>query len=237
MSVLSRTDSAVQLFGPAVVKINQRESVWRLTPHGRTLGEAMAKCRHSLVGKTAIEIGVGSGVHAIAALKLGVDAIDVTDIAPEALDSAVENAAENGVAYRHVWNRDWMDFDPADLYDLVLCNPPFCKAGTSNRRHFIRQLIIRSPAFLRPGGQLLFVQSGMANFALTERELDEAGFYFTPVYESRGPFRDYYFTEPGFLEDIRNVENGFEEIDGVYIETLRVYLCTKLGSRTEPRGF
>ena len=120
-----------------------------------------------------------------------------------------------------------MNFEVDQPYDLLLCNPPFCKAGTPDRRYFIRQLIQRSGDFLKPGGHLLFVQSSMANFPLTHAELQAAGLYFTAVHETRGLFRDYYFDEPGFVEQSRQVEQGFEEIDGAFIETLRVYLCTK----------
>ena len=216
------------LFGPVAVKIRQSDGVWKLTPHGQALGDGMAAVRHSLVGKTAIEIGVGTGVHAIAALKLGAREIDVTDIDPAALESAHENAARNGVRYRHAGVRDWMSFEPDQPYDVVLCNPPFCKAGTPDRRSFIKRLVRESPRFLRPGGHLLFVQSSMANFVQTERELTQARLYGSAAYETRGLFRDYYFDEPGFIEEARRVERGFEEIDGAYIETLRVYLCTKL---------
>ena len=215
------------LFGPVVVRIRQQESVWRLTPHGQALGDGMAKARHCLLGKTVIEIGVGSGVHAVAALKLGVRTMDVTDIDPAALELAAENAARNGVAFRYAWIRDWMNFAPEEPYDVVLCNPPFCKAGTADRRSFIKELVRQSPRFLRAGGHLLFVQSSMANFALTEWELEQAGFYFSPVHEARGIFRDYYFDEPQFIEESRQIENGFDETEGTYIETLRVYLCTK----------
>lgn len=123
---------AVYLFGPAVVKISQREGVWKLTPHGQARGKGMAECRH--------------------------------------IELAAENAARNGVAYRNCWHRDWLNFDAEQPYDVMLCNPPFCKAGTADRRSFIRQLIQHGPRFLRPGGHLLFVQSSMANFALTERK-------------------------------------------------------------------
>lgn len=215
------------LFGPVVVRIRQHEGVWKLTPHGQTLGEGMAKTRHCLIGKQVIEIGVGTGVHAIAALKLGAREIDVTDIDPAALETAAGNARVGGVAYRNAWVRDWMDFEPEEPYDVVLCNPPFCKAGTPDRRSFITRLIQQSPRFLRRGGHLLFVQSSMANFALTEQELGNTGFLFEPAHEVRGLFRDYYFDEPNFIEESRRVEGGFEEIEGACIETLRVYLCTK----------
>lgn len=222
-----RPQPATYLFGPTVVRIAQREGVWKLTPHGQTFGDGMAKCQHALVGKTAIEIGVGTGVHAIAALKLGVRTLDVTDIEPAALESAAENAARNGVTYRNSWHRDWMNFNVNEPYDLVLFNPPFCQAGTADRRFFIKQLIQRTPSFLRHGGHLLFVQSSMADFAATEQELRAAGFYFSRVHEARGLFRDYYYQEPGFIDESRQVAGGFEEINGAHVETLRVYLCTQ----------
>jgi predicted RNA methylase len=224
-----RNDSCdVYLFGPVVVAIRQQPAVWKLTPHGHALGEAMAdQARHSLVGRTAIEIGCGSGVHAIEALKLGVRSIDVTEIDRSALELATDNAARNGVAFRHAWIRDWLNFEPESPYDLMLCNPPFCKAGTSDRRFFVQELIQRSPQFLRAGGHLLFVQSSMADFAATELELQRAGFYFTAVHQTRNVFRDYYFDEPDFLEQCRRVDQAYEQIDGVFVETLRAYLCTK----------
>jgi methylase of polypeptide subunit release factors len=215
------------LFGPVVVRIRQRQGVWELTPHGQALGDGMTLAQHALAGKAVVEIGAGTGVHAIAALKLGARHVDVTDIDPAALELAVENAILNQVSYRHVWERDWLNFEPDEGYDTLLCNPPFCKAGTPDRRFFIRQLISQGPRIVRPGGHLLFVQSSMADFSRTEQELGEAGWYFTRVHEARHLFRDYYFREPGFVEQSRRVPSGFEEIDGAFVETLRVYWCTR----------
>lgn len=220
-------DERNYLFGPVVVRIRQREGVWELTPHGQTLGDGMARARHAVVGKSVIEIGAGTGVHAIAALKLGARHVDITDVDRAALESAVENAMFNRVTYRHVWERDWLNFEPVEPYDTIICNPPFCKAGTSNRRFFIKELIERGPQFVPPGGHLLFVQSSMADFSKTEQELAEAGWFFTRVHEARHLFRDYYFHEPGFIDQSRQVPSGFEDIDGAYVETLRVYWCTR----------
>ena len=122
--------------------------------------------------------------------------------------------------------QDWMNFEPTEKYDTLLCNPPFCKAGKSNRRYFISKLIEEAGRFINPGGHLMFCQSSMANFEETQRELTEAGFVFTHAFVSRGMFRDYYFTETNFIEDSRKVANGFEERDGIYIETLKTFMCT-----------
>ena len=216
-------------FDTVVVKMRQSDGVWAPTPHGQTFGVGLSKARHAVAGKTIIEIGTGTGIHAIAALKLGARHMDVTDIDDAALQSAQENATLNSVQLRTCSIQDWMNFEPAERYDTVLCNPPFCKAGTPDRRFFIQKMIAQAPKFLRPGGHLMFSQSSMANFALTEAELEAAGFIFEHVHTYRGMFRDYYFTEPNFIEESRAVDGGFEEIDGVYIETIKAYLCTLIG--------
>ncbi len=51
-----------------------------------------------LTGKTALDYGCGSGVLAIAALKLGCSAVTAMDIDPQALIATAENAANDGVA-------------------------------------------------------------------------------------------------------------------------------------------
>ncbi|RMI04879.1 MAG: methyltransferase domain-containing protein [Calditrichaeota bacterium] len=216
----------VYFFDPYVVKIQLAEGVWKPTPHGIALAKGMIQVPNIFCGKNVIEIGVGSGLHSILAAKLGARNIDVTDISESVLQIALQNAELNGVQFRHAWIRDWMDFVPSEPYDTILCNPPFCKAGTSDRRWFIKELIRKSPSFLRPGGYLIFCQSSMADFRTTEIELKEQNFMYETVYLQRNLFRDYYFTEPGFIQESQKVEHGFEIIDGEYVETLKVYLGT-----------
>ena len=212
---------------PYILKTNSLKVAWEPTPHGIALAKGMTKVPSVMCGKSLIEIGTGSGFHAILALKLGARYIDVTDIESSILLEAKENATANGVEFRHSWVKNWMDFDPQkDKYDFVLCNPPFAKAEKGNRRWFISEMIRSSRKFLNRGGYLMFSQSSMANFKETEKELSEHGYSYEVVHKSRGIFRDYYFTEEDFIKESEEVEGGFEIIDGVYIETLQVYLCT-----------
>lgn len=73
------------------------------------------------VGDRVLDFGCGSGILAIAALKLGADAALATDIDPQALAATRENAAANGVA-------DRLDTVAAPMtpaaasFDLVLAN-------------------------------------------------------------------------------------------------------------------
>ncbi|MBV7388823.1 50S ribosomal protein L11 methyltransferase [Pasteurellaceae bacterium TAE3-ERU1] len=53
-----------------------------------------------LAGKTVIDFGCGSGILAIAALKLGAKAAIGIDIDPQALQASAQNAHNNGVAER-----------------------------------------------------------------------------------------------------------------------------------------
>ena len=225
-TVNSKKTEEKYFFDPFVIKVEMDSSgdVWKLTPHGLALANGMVKVPHVFSGKSMIEIGAGSGIHAILALKLGAKSIDITDINQISLTIAQKNADKNQVQYRHQWIKDWMNFDPPEKYDFVLCNPPFCKAGTPDRRWFITTFIKESKRFLKPGGYIMFCQSSMANFPKTEQELTANNYTYEVVYSTRGLFRDYYFTEPGFMEESRQVENGFEIIDGEYIETLQVYL-------------
>ena len=103
---------------------------------------------HDVRGKTLIDFGCGSGVLAIAALKLGAGRAIAIDHDPQALLATRDNAERNGVADRiEVLHSD----DPLDLTaDLVLANI------------LANVLIELSPQILRllnPGGRL--VMSGI----------------------------------------------------------------------------
>jgi ribosomal protein L11 methyltransferase len=65
-----------------------------------------------------LDYGCGSGILAIAAAKLGADAVVATDIDPQALDAARANAASNAVAGVYTAPGAL----PADPFDLVLAN-------------------------------------------------------------------------------------------------------------------
>jgi ribosomal protein L11 methyltransferase len=53
-----------------------------------------------LAGRTLIDYGCGSGILAIAALKLGATRVAAVDLDPQALTATRENALRNGVADR-----------------------------------------------------------------------------------------------------------------------------------------
>lgn len=194
---------------------------WRPTPHGEFLAEVLAE--HDLVrGKDVLELGAGSGNHTILLVRQGAARVVATEIAPQLLETTRRNVERNCpgtdcVEYRVA---DWLDTPGS--FDVVVTNPPFCKSGKTNRRYFIDELILNAHKRLRPRGRLIFVQSSMADIAKTQRRLDENGFDHEIIATTEGPFRDYYYEEPGFLEEARRVPGGFSMKDGKEHETLFV---------------
>ncbi|MBK1643722.1 50S ribosomal protein L11 methyltransferase [Thiocapsa imhoffii] len=96
-----------------------------------------------LTGQTLLDFGCGSGILAIAALRLGATRAIAIDHDPQALEATIENARANGVA-------DRLDIQAADTQlisqvDVVVAN---ILAGP------LIALAPRLTAALRPGGAL-----------------------------------------------------------------------------------
>jgi ribosomal protein L11 methyltransferase len=99
---------------------------------------------HPPVGQRVIDYGCGSGILAIAALKLGAREAHAFDIDTQALTATRENARENEVIDAMVVHAEDSGL-PAQA-DLVIAN---ILAGT------LRELAPRFAALVRPGGTLL----------------------------------------------------------------------------------
>ena len=118
--------------------------------HGTTRG-CLRLLQHVVRGgERALDVGTGTGVLAVAAAKLGADAVHGVDNDPEAIENALGTVQQNGVAHRVTL--DTREVDDAylratpDAYDLVIAN---VLSGV---------LLPLLPAFavaLRPGGTLI----------------------------------------------------------------------------------
>ncbi|MEJ2691866.1 MAG: 50S ribosomal protein L11 methyltransferase [Candidatus Thiodiazotropha sp.] len=113
-----------------------------------------------LKGKTIVDYGCGSGILAIAALKLGAEHALAVDHDPQALDASQENAVKNGVAERlHTCLPDAVPPTQADfLVANILAGPLMTLAPTL-------------ADLLKPGGR--FALSGI----LAEQQPDVAACY------------------------------------------------------------
>jgi ribosomal protein L11 methyltransferase len=74
-----------------------------------------------LGGARVLDVGTGSGVLAIAAVKLGASRVVAIDVDPEAVDAALANAARNEVADRIDVRRQALG-DLSTSFDLVVAN-------------------------------------------------------------------------------------------------------------------
>ncbi|MCL5291229.1 MAG: 50S ribosomal protein L11 methyltransferase [Actinobacteria bacterium] len=90
--------------------------------HPTTRGCLLALQEYLESGWTAVDVGTGSGILAIAAAKLGAGHVFALDTDPIALEVARENASANGVA-------DWIELIEGDItstrgksVDLVVAN-------------------------------------------------------------------------------------------------------------------
>lgn len=201
------------------------DGVWKVTPHGEFLAKALAE--FDLVhGADVLELGAGVANHTILLARKGAKSVVATEIHETFLESTRANFERNCPDYSTIEYRvaDWLNVE--GTFDVVVTNPPFAKSGKQNRRYYIDSLILDGHKRLRPRGRLIFVQSSMADLQETQRLLDKNGYDHEVLISQQGPFRDYYFEDQTFMDEIQKVPNGFEVKDGQHYETLFVVHAT-----------
>jgi ribosomal protein L11 methyltransferase len=118
-----------------------------------------------LAGTTAVDVGTGSGVLAIAAWKLGASRVVAVDCDADALDNARDNLALNGAsAAIALINADLSVFDGAAA-DTVTAN--LTSAVLQRHAHDLRRIV-------RPGGQLIVSGFAPEDLPAIERALGAA---------------------------------------------------------------
>lgn len=212
-------------FGGHELHLDVPAGVWNPTPHGVHLGNVLAELEFH--GESILELGTGCGLHAIVLAKQGAGSLTLTEIEQPILDNAVHNLEKHGIDVpieTQVVNWTHLPDDPR--FDVLVTNPPFAKSGKRHRRYFIDTLIRDAHRLVKPGGQLIFIQSSMANLPRTLDMLDEEGATVEILAQTDGPFRDYYFDDAVFMREIASVPNGYQVRDGVYYETLTAMRAT-----------
>lgn len=127
-------------------------------------------------GATVLELGTGSGAVAISlAQHRPTLSITATDISRAALEVATRNGLRHGVSNIRWQQSDWFAALTAEAFDLIVSNPPYVAehdphlqqgdlrfepldalASGPDGLKAIRVIVTEAPAFLRPGGWLLF---------------------------------------------------------------------------------
>ena len=128
-------------------------------------------------GERVLDIGTGSGILAIAALKLGAAAAEGIDIDPMCVRTAGENAARNGVAGRFAVKIGDLSAEASGVYDIITAN--IVAAA-------ILSLAPSVPALLAKGGR--FIASGIIDTRKREvlDGLAAAGLRVVETKEKRG---------------------------------------------------
>lgn len=70
-------------------------------------------------GDIVMDVGCGSGILAIAAIKKGA-LVDACDTDPLSVENAVVNAEQNGIVYRRLWEGPVQESD--EKYDVIIAN-------------------------------------------------------------------------------------------------------------------
>lgn len=186
-----------------MLMINTNESdTWKETNHGRIMSEAISDLQKIdfFKDKNVLELGGGSANHTKLILENEPELLVTTEINTERLEitkQKVEERFGNGHNCKFIV-ADWLGVD--GTYDIVITNPPYFVSGKYNRRYFMDDLILNSHKRLVPDGYLLFVQSSMADIALTENRMIENGFHFDIIKKQTFEWRDYYYLDPSFIK-------------------------------------
>jgi release factor glutamine methyltransferase len=133
-----------------------------------------------------LDMGTGSGCIAVSLAKYIMNCrVTAVDISEEALDIARFNAANNGVQNKIDFKKSdlFSELGPMGInkrFDIIVSNPPYIPSGEINnlqkevKEHepvialdggtdglnFYRSIIAGAPAYLKPGGGLLALETG-----------------------------------------------------------------------------
>lgn len=170
--------------------------VFRVSPAGEAFGALIAR-RFGGRDRDArfLDLGTGSGVHALLLRQLGMRNITASDISLEAVQAARANELVNlGESCIEFVHGDLFDAVPSadGGFDVILFNPPgwqtpsdtFLAAlqsveaarGLSLEAMFygeqtLRRFFERVPAYLKPGGKLLIGLNSLVDIAGVMRDL------------------------------------------------------------------
>ena len=211
-------------FGDVTMDLDVPSGVWNPTPHGTHLANMIMELNFE--GDDVLELGSGCGNHTILLAHKNPKSLTITEIREEILQNTLHNLKKNGISLPvKSMVADWTRID-AGPFDLLITNPPFAKSGKRYYRYFIDTLINDAHQLVRPGGRLIFVQSSMADINRSIGLMEDWGMAVKIVGTTTGPFREYYFEDTMFLENIEMFEGAYEKDGDTYIETLIVFEAT-----------
>lgn len=122
------------------------------SPRGLDRGTALM-LRHAAPGPDmkVLDLGCGTGVVGAYAALRGAE-VYLSDVSPEAVETAAKTMAANGVAARGLYLSDGFERIDVSGFDLILCNPPYHADFSVAKR-----LIAKGFNRLKLGGRMMLV--------------------------------------------------------------------------------
>lgn len=149
------------------ISIHPRWGVFAPTRH-EYIGLAL-QAELPAICQTAVDVGTGTGVLALALARRGVPKIFATDCNQNALDCARDNIARADLQ-NHIQVLD-ADFVPEGKFDLLVCNPPWLPGSASGpleaaiydpRNQMLRGFLSKARSHLTTNGEAWLILSDLA---------------------------------------------------------------------------
>jgi release factor glutamine methyltransferase len=213
-------------------------------PHSDTwmLAEVIAGDA-DLRGSAVLDLCTGSGALAVVAARSGAASVTAVDVSRRSALAVRLNAALNAVTLRVV-RGDLLAPVRGQRFDLIVSNPPYVpssamrppargrtrawEAGLDGRA-ILDRIVAHSPAYLRPGGSLLLVQSSVCGERRTLEALETVGLAPAVLERRRGPLGPLLSGRVAHLRRLSLIAEDGEE------EELLVIRGVKPRARQAPR--
>ena len=154
-------------------------------------------------GARVLDMGTGSGILGLLAAKEASEVVAV-DVNPYAIRCAKQNAKRNSIHGKMAFLQGdlFTPINDAAKFDLILFNAPYLPsekgedatwlgrawAGGTTGRQVIDQFISQAPSHLKKTGEILLMQSNLADVEATRRDFEARGMNVAVVAREDLPF-------------------------------------------------
>ena len=143
----------------------------------------LAKTLPNFSGKTALDMGCGTGIQGITALLNGAEKTVFVDKNPLALECTKKNLEKLGLLGELVQSDLFENIH--EKFDAIIFNPPYVPSekivyldvdGGKKGREILDKFIEGFPKHLKPGGECFFLQSSLNGIEKTRKTLAAKNF-------------------------------------------------------------
>jgi release factor glutamine methyltransferase len=228
-------ETETHVIGRHRIVLNFRDDVGPASAYSLLLAENIP----DLTGKTAVDLGTGSGILAIVASLQGATTVYLLDTYDKAISLALENGKRNGVGGRLIYlpiGATMLPLPDGKKVDVILSNPaqlPLPRQDRENSpfyagpdgRSMIDALIVEAPTKLNPSGHLLMTHNSLANLNKSLTMLRSVGLQPRILAERSIPFRP--FIDRAWLDKLGGEGKDLYSVrNGIAYETLYVVDAT-----------